>query len=368
MTQETLQTPTPEQQAGYPADLTEAEFLQFSMSVARRMGPLKTQKPLMILFGVYFIISVVGCVMDFAETGTVSLFMLAMTGLTILSAVLSLTIMPARIRKGAKASYKTGNLNGYYGEITVTPHAIMKYIGEETVTIPFTPQTLYIEERDFMSFTIAGQQRSIILPARCMTHDMASQVRKAVFAQNVQMDRRVFARMEALASQPIEKRAFPDAATTLVQLDFQYTPEEAAALHATLVWKRYFTSLPGFSMLSILIGLLLAFLEENLLWFPGVSLAMILGYLLLTLFRSKKGGAAAVRTRLTLTDNGIKAAFSPSGLRQTIGWQGVERAIEREDAVEFIYGGGHLLRIPKRVIDDLDELRRVVDDHIHKDN
>lgn len=355
---------------GFPVDLTEDEFLAFSMAVARKMGPLKSQKPLMILFAVYLLVEVVGLIKTYADTGTLSLSLLVMVGLTAVCAALSMTMMPARIKKGAKASFAVGNRNGYYGEVTVTPYAIMKNIGEETVSIPFNEQTLYIEDREFMAFTAAGQQRSIILPARCMTTEMAVQVRQAVFAQNVPIARRVFARMEARAQQPIARRAFPEAAHTLYALDFQYTEQELTKLYLDTAWKQYFQTLPGLSMMAVIAGLLMAFLQENAWWFPGVSLTFIFGYMVLSILsasaRGKKAAGQVNRTHLVLTDRGVEMRVSPSGQRLSIGWSGIERAVERETCVELFHSGGHLLRIPKRAIEDFEEFRSIVDGNMKK--
>lgn len=350
---------------GFPVDLNEQEFLAFSLTVARKMGALRTQKPMIILFAVYFVVELAGILETFIETGELSILMLLMALLTIACAALSLTVMPARIKKSAKASFLMGNQNGYYGEITVTPYAIMKHIGDETVTVPFDEQSIYIEDKGFMAFTAAGQQRSIVLPARCMTAEMASQIRQAVFAPQVRIARRVFARMDAGATAPIAKRPFPGQPQTLYTLDFQYTEQETAKLFMDVAMGQFFRSLPGVAAMIILAGLLMAILQENAWWFPGISLTFLVGYLLIMVLnaktRAKRTDPTETRTHIALTDRGIELRVSPSGMRMRIGWQGVERAVERETCVEFFHSGGNLLRIPKRVIDDFEEFRRVVD-------
>lgn len=370
MTEDIKHVYTDEREAGYPVDLTEDEFLRFSMTVATKIGPLKTQRSLMIVFAIYFVITLIGFVKTLLDTGEISIALLSMMALTAVSAAVSLTLMPSRVKKGAKASYRAGSTNNYYGELTVTPYAIEKCIGDETVSIPLNEHTMYLEDRSFMAFSAAGQQRSIILPARCMTAAEAARVREVVFAQSVRVNRRVFGRMEALAATPIERRPFPCAAQTLYTVDFQYQEDEIAKLQSDIAWRQYIQSLPGFSMLSILIGLLMAFLEEQVLWFPGVSLTLILGYLVLTVVlsksRARRAAATQNRTRVTFTDRGIETVISPTGQRQSIGWQGLERAVERADCVEFFYSGQHMLRIPKRAVEDMDELKRIVDAHFQK--
>ena len=370
MDEELLQTPEGREDVGFPVDLTEEEFLQFSMTVAKKMGPLKRQKMTLILFAAYLIVEAIGIVSIYLESGTWSLYLLALMGITAACVIPTLVIMPRKILKSSKAAYKTGNHSGYYGEITVTPHGIMKYIGDETVTIAFNEQTLYVEDREFMAFTAANEQRSILLPARCMTPEMAKTVREAVFAQDVRLQRRVFGRMDARASVPIERRSFADATQTLYALDFQYSEEELKKIITDGAWKRYADNLPSVAMMACLAGILMAMLQEQILWFPGVSLVFIFGYMLMTVLPPILGANAAsqqpIRHHITLTDRGLEIRLSPSGKRMNIAWQGLERAIERPSCVEFVHSGGNVLRIPKRVIDDFDEFRRVVDTHFQK--
>ncbi len=370
MDEELLQTPEEREETGFPVDLTEEEFLHFSMTVAKKMGPLKRQKMSLFLFAAYLIVEAVGLVSIYLESGTWSYYLLTMMGITAACVIPMAVMMPRKILKSSKAAYKTGNHNGYYGEIVVTPHGIMKHIGDEIVTIAFNEQTMYIEDRDFMAFTAANEQRSILLPARCMTADMAKAVREAVFSQDVQMQRHVFARMDALASAPIERRAFAEEAQTLYTVDFQYTEEELTKIISDGAWKRYTDNLPNVALMSCLAGILMAMLQEQLLWFPGLSLLFIFGYMLLTVLPPKLGAKSAaqqpIRHHVALTDRGLELRLSPSGKRMSIAWQGLERAIERPSCVEFVHSGGNVLRIPKRAIDNFDDFRRVVDDHFKK--
>ena len=352
-------------EAGIPVDLNEQEYLDFNMMIARKMGALRTQKPMLVLFAVYLIVDVISLIKEFLDTGRISWTLLVIAAVTLACGGLMLTVMPARIRKTAKANFLTGNQNGYYGELTVTPHAVMKNIGDETITVPLDEQSIYLEDKGFMAFTAQGQTRSIVIPARCVTPQTAAVIREAVFAPTARIQRRVFARMDAAAPAPIPRRSFLAPPQTLYTLDFTYNEQEAAKLFRDVAMKRYFQSLPTVSAMAIMAGLLLAILQEQVFWFPLVSLGVIFGYLaILTVqarSRGKHAGATSNRTHLTLTDRGVELRISPTGQRMSFGWQGVERAVERADCVEFFYSGNNLLRIPKRAIDDFDEFKRVVD-------
>ena len=352
-------------EAGIPVDLNEQEYLDFNMTIARKMGALRTQKPMLFLFAVYLTVDVISLIKEFADTGHVSWTLLVIATVTLACGGLMLTVMPRRIRNTAKTNFAAGNQNGYYGELTVTPYAVMKNIGDETITVPLDEHSIYIEDKGFMAFTAQGQSRSIVLPARCVTPQLATAIREAVFAPTVRIQRRVFARMNAVAPAPIPRRDFLAPPRTLYTLDFTYTEKEAAKLFRDVAMKQYFQSLPTVSAMAIMAGLLLAILQEQVFWFPLVSLGIIFGYLLILLLqarsRSKNPGATENRTHLTLTDRGVELRISPGGQRMAFGWQGVERAVEREECVEFFYSGNNLLRIPKRAIDDFEEFKQVVD-------
>ena len=355
-------------EAGIPVDLNEQEYLDFNLTLARRMGALRLQKPMLFLFAVYLAVDVISLIKEFVDTGRISWTLLIIAAVTLACGCLVLTVMPARIRKTAKASFLMGNQNGYYGELTVTPHAVMKNIGDETITVPLDEHSIYLEDKGFMAFTAQGQSRSIVLPARCVTPQMATAIREAVFAPTARIQRRVFARMDAAAPAAIPRRDFPAPPQTLYTLDFAYTEQEAAKLFKDVAMKQYFQSLPTVSAMAIMAGLLLTILQEQVFWFPLISLGIIFGYLLLLLLQARARGKNPVatenRTHVTLTDRGVELRISPTGQRISFGWQGVERAVERADCVEFFYSGNNLLRIPKRAIDDFDELKRIVDTHV----
>ena len=355
----------------FPVDLTEKEFLRFSMTLARKMGTLRMQYFIMGIYAVYAVITTVGIVTTFTETGQISLSLVGMLVLTLAGAALTMALMPSRVKKSAKATYAVGNQNGYYGEITVTETAISKYLGDETVTVPLnTPQSMYVETKDFMSFSTAGEQRTIVLPARCMTEETAKAVREAVFGEKSTLNRRVFGRLQPQATEPIPKRAFGEEAEVLYKVDFTYTPEEFSKMTKELAWKRSMSNFTGFSMMAVLLGAMMAMLEESIWWFPGVSLTMIAGFLLVSLLSgmslARRASVMEFRTHVTITDRGIRIAVSPQGRQMSVIWAGMTRVVEYPAYVDFSCNGGHLLRLPKRVIGDMETLRSVVDANMPK--
>ncbi len=370
MNQEPMERPVEEQPTAYPTDLTEQEFLKFSMNVAKKMGTLRSQNLFVGMYAVYFAITTFAFVNNWMQTGEISFMMLGMLLLTVASAVLTFTLMPARVKKSAKATFALGNYNRYYGEVSLTPQAIVKNFGDETLVIPLNAQSVYVETRDCMAFSTTGVGRSIILPARCVTDEMAAAIRKVVFDPQCTIKRQVIARMQALATEPIEKQEFPKEPQTLRVLDYQYTPEEFSKLSFASAWRRYVSSFPGMSMLAVLLGLMLALLQENPWWFPIVSLVMIVGYLAILMLNAKISASRAmqidVRTRVVVSDRGLDVSVIPSGARLRVIWNSIDRAVDNGAFVNFHHGGGQIVSIPKRCIADFDEFRAVVDQYMKK--
>ncbi len=355
-----------ERPQGMPVDLTKEEFTAYHMATAKAFGMLRRQGAMMVLFGIYVAITVVGLIQHYQATGEVSVVMLLITLVTVAMAVLSMTMMPAAVKKKARLAYDIGDVNGYYGEWTITPTAIVKETGETRVEMPLNEKTLYVEDVGFMAFVSAGADRIIILPARCMTEAAAKTVRETVFASGSRVQRRVIKRMTALAEAPIPRRELLSEPQTLYTVDVTYEEAELAQLHADIAWKHYVHNLPNIVSVSLLFAAMFALIEENVPLFFIVALGIPLVFLI---FTTLSGRATAKRTtrlqptrlRFSLTDRGVRATFSPSEQTTAAQWNSIRRAVERPTCVEFYYGDDHLLRIPKRCIDDMNELRRLVD-------
>ncbi len=355
-----------ERPQGMPVDLTKEEFTAYHLATAKAFGMLRRQGALMVLFGIYIAVTVVGMIQNYQATGKFSVVMLLITVVTVAMAVLSMTMMPAGVKKKARLAYDIGDVNGYYGEWTITPQTIVKETGDNRVEMPLNEKTLYIEDTEFMAFVSQGAQRIIILPARCMTAQAAKAVRETVFANGSRVQRRVIKRMEAKATVPIARRPMAEVPRTLYTVDVTYEPSELAQLHADIAWKHYVRNLPNILSVSLLFAAMFALIEENLPIFFLVACGIPLLFLLFTTLSGRMTAKRAsqqqpTRMRLELTDRGVQAMFSPSEQMTAARWHSITRAVERPTCVEFYYGDDHLLRVPKRCIDDMNELRRLVD-------
>ena len=354
---------------GYPVDVTEEEYVRFSLKMAKTFGALRLQKPTAVCFVLYLLIAVGLVIWEYIDTGTISWVLLSVAALSVVCAVPGLVWMPRKTARDAKKTYQTNNDNGYYGEIVIDNGELLKIGGYKRWVVPMNGATLYVEDTEFMAFAAAGSAGSVILlPARCMTEEMASAVRAVVFAENSRIKRRVLHRMQAGATAPMPLRDPMPLPQTLWSLRFTYQPEELKSLLTDAGRQRLVRQLPVTVMGSLGAGLAMWLCFESLVALFITAPAMLL---LITLVSSLNAAATAkrvsqtqtVQMQVNLTERGLDYEKQPSGRKIYIRWQGIERAVESDTAVELTLTGGELLRIPKRCIDDMEILRSVIDTH-----
>ena len=68
----------------------------------------------------------------------------------------------------------------------------------------------------------------------------------------------------------------------------------------------------------------------------------------------------AMTIRLSLTERGLVGSSVRPGEETRIAWVSLQHAVDKEDCVEF-YNTRLFIRVPKRCIPDMDELRRIVE-------
>ena len=369
MEQQSLEPIEQEPVHGYPVDVTEEEFVQFSLTMAKTFGALRLQKPTAVCFVLYLLIAIGLVVWEYIDTGTISWVLLSVAALSVVCAVPGLIWMPRKTVRDAKKTYQTNNDNRYYGEIVFENGELIKIGGCKRWVIPMSDTALYVEDTDFMAFASVGNIGNVVLlPARCMTEEMAGAVRAVVFADNSRIKRRVLHRMQAGTQTPIPLREPMPLPQTLWSLRFTYQPEELKTLLTDVGRQRVVRQLPVTVMGSIGAGLAMWLCFESLSALFITTPAMIL---LMTLVSSLNAAATAKRVSQTqtvqiqmhLTERGLDYEMQPSGRKVYVRWQGIERAVESDTAVELTLTGGELLRIPKRCIDDMETLRSVIDTH-----
>ncbi len=357
----------------FPADLTKEEFTDFYMAMSRTNGPLRMQKPTVLFLGIYMLMSIVLFVCSSVQNGTLDWeLLLIVLCMAVLCAVL-LPLLPRRVRKNAQLLYEQGSDNGYYGLVHLYETGIFKETESGTVQVPFSPTSSYLEDEGFMAFFARGSERAIVLPARCLTQEDADLLRRRVFASTVTMQQRVIRRMIPRASAHIAQREISSAVQTpLLTLDFEYTREELEKLTADTGLHRYIRSLPVTAVMSVMMGLLVGALAENVpvggLTAVGTLLLYLAAATVFPRFRVRRALNASPQTArlcVSFSDGGISFHAGSGGQKRSFAWERISRAVERKGCVEFFCGTG-VLRIPKRCIPDMEELRAVVDAHMPK--
>lgn len=362
--EETFTAP-PAREEGMPVDITQEEFVRFQMLFAKKFGQLKMQLPAIIIFSVYMLYFLTVMGQTWLESGQFPFAMVCISVLFAASMAVTMLMLPRRVRKTAESNYRLCDKNGYYGEWTINADAICKETGEATETLPLSERTVYIETADGMAFLSAmGEHKTIFLPARCMTEDAAKKVREIVFDPACRVQRRVIARMTAKASEPMPRRPLLEEPATLYTVDVTYEDAELKKMCNDRAWRQFGKGMLLFLPVSLFLGAAIAMGFENVAAGLLTVPVLILLYLLLMIARASRDAKAirrAGRQRLILTVNEQYITFrQPPVAPVSVMWKYVDRAVETPDSVELFYGG-NFMWLPKRAVEDMDELRRIVD-------
>lgn len=358
----------------FAADLRREEYIAFNMLLAKNGGVLRMRKVHTAIFVVMLGVSVWMLLLEFLEFGTLDPVMLLVIGFIAVTGGLLLFGMPAYLRHNAGRAYDQSLLAGhsYYGMVQVYGDRIEKVSGGTTSAIQFSENAAYLEDRDMMVI-LASSSRAIVLPARCMTREDADRVRQTILAGIPPVRQRLLSRLSPQAERrmpPPEEKPVCD--EELYALNVRYEPEEFVKMVSDTAMRSYVRMLPLYSGTALASGLMAALLFDvpaGLGTFVLIMLALFLLNTLSARSRAKRSlavmSADALSIRLTLTERGLVASGARAGEETRIPWVSLQHAVEKKDCVEF-YNNRLFIRVPKRCIFDMDELRRVVDAHMTK--
>ena len=352
----------------FPANLTRDEYLQFNLLVARTTGTLRHQKlQIGVLIGMIAAGFCILCVSKFVYQyvdGLIVAMLLVLMGL----ALILFGGMPGYIRRAAARAYDQTVRKGhtYYGTIHVLEDRMTKKSRMSQVTIYYEGKASFIESRDLLVLSEPGN-KSIVIPARCLTKEDADVIRRCV-REKVDKSRlftfgdlvpRAAARMNSHTEEPDDKE--------LLVITVQYTPQEFVSMVSDKSLKGFVRTLPVYGSISILTGLLIGMLN-GYYWGLITFVCLISIIFLLTVGWTRLRAALSVRRmppealtlRIGLSEKGmtIRSPQQPEQLEYI--WPMVTSAVERTDSVEF-QAGNMFLRIPKRSISDLQTLKALVD-------
>lgn len=349
-------------------DLNKEEFVAFRMLSARLVGPLRLRK--------FSLVAAIGCCLllgGFAVyewlKGWVSYpdpVLMVGALLTLIPAVILCGYIPYRLRRDAEQQYDRSVEAGmdYYGELTVYPDCIEKAGAAVTAHIRIDERMLFIETEDMMAVMTANSP-AIVLPARCLTPEMAAAVRGA--AERIPVQNRRFEGRVQPQGQPPVKPAPKAKPEELWVSTFTYTAEEYAVVLKGIIQQHFWRMSPLLAAVAMMGSLTFGYDGESLLpciLYFVVFMAVLIGInLALPLRRVKPQTEALSAHDLTVQvriDTMALRMKLPKGAQSWVLWCDVDHVYERDDFVEIVHNKKSSLFIPKRCIEDLDAFDAVI--------
>ena len=346
-------------------DLNKEEFVAFHMLTARYFGPLRQRIPTLVVSALSFLMLAGYAAFEWATknfVGSPDPVLLVGALLVLIPSLLVCGYVPYRLRRTAAKQYDRSVDAGmdYCGQLIVYPDCIEKVGHATTGHVRLDERTLFIETAEMMVISVIGSP-AIVLPARCMTDEMATAVRDAmnrVPARNRRFVARLQCRGEAVPA-PTPK-AKPE---ELWVTTFTYTPDEYATVLRGIIQQHFWRLSPLLAVVAVMGAFAFGYNGESLMPCIGYFLAfmavLILVNLVLPLRRVKRQAASLSAHDLTLQvrlDTMAVRTKLPKGAENWVLWCDVDHVYEREDFVEIVHNKRSSLFIPKRCIDDLGAL------------
>ena len=354
--------PQEETQPKWYVDLNREEFISFRMLTARLMGPLRQRIPTLVVSALCFVMLVGFALVEWLSGAVPSPDPVLLTGgvLVLIPALIIWLYVPYHLRRTAEKQYDRSVESGmdYFGEMTVYPDCIEKASNAITARLRIDERMLFIETADMMVITAIGSP-SIVLPARCLTDEMARAVRQAVEKlppRNRRFLGRVIPRGEAVI--PSEPRPKPE---ELWVSTFTYTAEEYAVVVKGMIQQHFWRMAPLLASVAMMASIAFGYNGESLLPCIGyfvIFIALLIVFNLVLPLHRVKGQIAGLSAHdLTVQvrmDTMALRMKLPKGAENFVLWCDVDHVYEREDFVEIVHNKKASLFIPKRCIPDLD--------------
>ena len=359
----------PSERKPWYVDLTRDEFIAFRMLTARLMGPLRQRIPMLVVSIVCFVATMGFAIFEWLTSSIPYPDPVLVVGalLVLIPALILCVYVPQRMKKQAGKQYDRSVQAGmdFCGELFIYPDCIEKASSTVTASVRFDERMLFIETAEMMVITAIGSP-AIVLPARCLTEEMARAVRQAaerIPPRNRRFIARVKARGEVVA-QP-EPRQKPE---ELWVQTFTYTAEEYAVVLKGIIQQHFWRMSPVLALVAMMGSIVLGNgditrIVENIPLFVVIMVLLVLFNLVLPLRRVKTQTESLSAHDLTMQvrmDTMALRVKLPKGGENWVLWCDVDHVYEREDFVEVVHNKNASLYIPKRVIEDLDALDAVI--------
>ena len=349
-------------------DLNREEFVAFRMLTARLMGPLRQRIPTVIVSALCFLMLVGYALVEWWCGAVPSPDPVLLVGgvLVLIPALIIWLYVPFHLRRTAEKQFDRSVESGmdYFGELTVYPDRIEKAGNAVTAYVRIDERMLFIETPEMMVVTNIGSP-AIVLPARCLTDEMARAVRQAVEKlppRNRRFLGRVIPRGEEVVKP--EPKAKPE---ELWVNTFTYTAAEYAVVVKGMIQQNFWRMSPLLAAIAMMGAMAFGYNGESLLpcigYFVAFIALLIVFNLLLPLRRvtaqCEELSAHDLTVQVRMDTMALRMKL-PKGAESFVLWCDVDHVYERDEFVEIVHNKKSSLYIPKRCIDDLDALDAVI--------
>ena len=347
------------------SDLKKEESVRFMLLQAEITGPLRRKKATRVMSVIFFLLMVGITLYDWHLLGKIDLLFAVSTPIMLLPALFTEIFVPAILKRRAAKSYDNAAAagNSFSGEIRLYPDRVEKITNVGGTKIPLNGHTLFIESADMLVF-LNRFNPAVVLPARCLTEELAAAVRKAADTLPMQ-NRRFVSRLQPqgqLVAVPVESEPFP----ILWECGFTYNEEEAAVVLRHSVVSRYWRMSPGMAAVSLVGALVMG---NYSLWSMVLYFAVCFGVLtLFNLVMPLNRAKLATSNPAYMEQNRGSVKIDRYAIRVSIGKEGemplpwVENihVYDKDGFAEIATGRRTLFYIPKRCIPDLDAFNAVI--------
>ncbi len=359
--QDHIETTVQTEKSAWYVDLTREEAAAYALLVARLRGPLRTRKTATITAALCSVI-LLGLAFGEWMAGMTEAFdyVTALCGVLIwLPALYVCWILPRSIRKNALRQYDRSVSAGivYTGRLTVTEEYIEKISPSATAHIRLDERAFFIETADMMVF-ITPDSPGLVLPARCITEEMAFAIRRAA-DQLSPRNRQFVGRIQPKGEMVIPVEAVkPELLWTAT---FTYTHEEYAAVARSSILHRFWRLAPAMTPMAFIGALVFGWSGESLtpaigyfLLFMGI---VVLMNLVFPLLQNKRRVELMTPHDLTVKvgfDTTALRMQAPRGSEMPVLWCDVKHVYDNDPFIEIEIVKGSSLPIPKRAIEDIE--------------
>lgn len=351
-------------QQEWAVDLRREEFAHSQWVLSRYAGPMRLRGFMLgislalaaALFGTLIVDYIGGYPLDWITL---------LIGVSLLRVALFFWLAaPLFIKRRAAKQYDRAAACGqtYYGFLRVYDDRVEKVGDTATAVIPLDGTSLFVEDKETMIF-LGNRGWALVLPARCMTDEMAAAVRQAADRLPVK-NRRFIARVQP-KGQPVTPVAAPDA-PALWETNLHYTAEEYVAVTREIIQRRYWKMAPVLAVFAMMGGLVTGWDGRSILpcviWFLVWFGALTVLNLVLPLSRVKRQTPFlepyALSLQVWLDRLGVHV-IQQQGVRMGIPWSAVRHVYDKGDTVE-ICDKQQSIYIPKRCIEDIDAFDELI--------